>query len=226
LRAEALLELKRLPEALESLDDCLKYGPPDAGAFRARAALRTRLGQYAGAQTDYTRALELEPDAATYAARGWCYLVADAARLALPDFEEAIRLDPDRGDAYAGRGYARVLLGAHRLAVADAEEALRRGPPSPRLYYNVARVYAQAVTSQDGERARNRWGSHSPRGEWQERALQALARSLDLLPPNEAAGFWQTVVQPDKALHPIRGSPRFRQLAARFPPAGPARLPK
>src|SRR5439155_7278339 len=37
VRADALLELKRLPEALQSLDDCLKYGPPDAGAFRARA---------------------------------------------------------------------------------------------------------------------------------------------------------------------------------------------
>src|SRR5205807_1962342 len=65
LRAEALLELNRLPEALQSLDACLQHGPPDADAFRARAVVRTRLGQYAGAQTDFTRALELRPEAAT-----------------------------------------------------------------------------------------------------------------------------------------------------------------
>jgi tetratricopeptide (TPR) repeat protein len=220
LRAETLLELKRLPEALQSLDDCLKYGPPDAGTFRARAALRTRLGQYPGAQTDYTRALELEPDAATYAARGWCYLVAGAANLALPDFEESIRLAPDEGDGYAGRGFARALLGQARLAVADAEESLRRGPRSPRLYYNVARVYAQAAARLEGDSLRTRETSHS----WQDRALHMLAKALDTQSPADAARFWWNVIDDDKALNPIRRSPGFRQLAARFPlrPAGAA----
>jgi tetratricopeptide (TPR) repeat protein/tRNA A-37 threonylcarbamoyl transferase component Bud32 len=218
LRAEALLELKRLPEALQSLDDCLKYGSPEAGVFRARAALRVRLGQCAGAQTDYTRALELEPDAPTYAARGWCYLVADVARLALPDFEEAIRLDPDLGDAYAGRGYARSLLGEDRLAVQDAEEALRHGPPSPRLYYNVARLYAHAVAGLERGLPRDRWGGRSLRDDWQQRALGALTLALDMQPQSEAARFWQDVISGDKVLNPIQPSPGFRQLAARYPP--------
>jgi tetratricopeptide (TPR) repeat protein len=212
LRADALLELQRLPEALQSLDDCLKYGPSDAGAFRARAALRTRLGQYAGAQTDYTRALEMQPDAATYTARGWCYVVAEAPRLGLPDFEEAIRLAPDQGDAYAGRGFCNALAGKARPAVNDAEEALRRGPSSPRLHYNVARVFAQAAARLE----------HGPRWtveSWRERALQMLAKALDMQSAAEAARFWQDIVQTDKALNPLRGSPGFRQLAARYPPS-------
>ena len=212
LRADALLELQRLPEALQSLDDCLKYGPSDAGAFRARAALRSRLGQYAGAQTDYTRALEMQPDAATYTARGWCYVVAEAPRLGLPDFEEAIRLSPDQGDAYAGRGFCNALAGKARPAVNDAEEALRRGPPSPRLNYNVARVYAQAAARL--ERG-TRWTVES----WRERALQVLAKALDMQSAAEAARFWQDIVQTDKALNPLRGSPGFRHLAARYPPS-------
>jgi eukaryotic-like serine/threonine-protein kinase len=217
LRADALLELKRWPEALQALDDCLSYGPPDAAVFRARAVLRTRLGQYAGAQTDYTRALEIEPDAATYAARGWCYLVADAPRLALPDFEEAVRRAPESGDAHAGLGSSRVLLGDYRLAVADAEEALRRGPASPRHCYNVARIYAQAVALVENDPLNGRPTILSLAGDWQQKSVQLLARALDMQSPDDAARFWRDVIQTDKALNPVRRSQGFKQLAGRYP---------
>jgi tetratricopeptide (TPR) repeat protein len=207
LRAEALLELNRLPEALRSLDVCLKQGPPDADAFRARAAVRTRLGQYPGAQTDYTRALE--PDAATYAARAWTYLVAEAPALALRDFQEVIRLDPDQGDAYSGRGYARALLGQYRPAVADAEDALRLGPPSPRLLYNVARIYAQ-VAAVDG------WGTDSQRARWEDRAVVLLRRALALQSPAEGTRFWRAYIQNDAALRQVRRSFEFKQLEERY----------
>jgi eukaryotic-like serine/threonine-protein kinase len=216
LRAEALVELGRLPDALASLDDCLKYSPRDAGASRARAALRTRLGQYAGAQADYARALEIEPDASTHAARGWCFLVAEATRLALPDFDEAIRLAPNQGDAYAGRGYCRALVGDYQLAMADGEVALRHGPASPRLDYNVARIYAQAFAWKQRTSARST--VRSTEKEIQGRALLLLTRALDKRSPAEAARFWQTVVKTDKALLPLYGSPGFRHLAARYAP--------
>lgn len=216
-RAETLLELNRLPEALQSLNDCLKSGPPDAGAFRARAALRTRLGQYAEAQADYTRALELNANGATYAARGWCYLVADAPKLALADFEESLRRTPAQSDAYAGRGLSRVLLGEGPSAIADAEEALRQGPESPRLFYNVARIYAQAVVTQSNSASRARVNADVPNVRaCHERAVQTLAQALAMQSAPEAAHFWQSVVESDKALNPIRQTTAFRQLAERY----------
>jgi tetratricopeptide (TPR) repeat protein len=216
LRAEALLELKRPTEALQALDDCLKHGPADAGAFRARAALRTQLGQYAGAQTDYTRSLELEPDAATFAARGWCYLVADAPKLAVTDFDEAIRLAPELGDAYAGRASSRVQRGDLLLAAKDAEKASECGPPTPRLSYNIARIYAQALTRLDLEPTLlPRRKADLLRVDWQNRAMKALTQALDLQSPDEAGRFWKNVVHPDKALNPLRRDPRFNRLAAR-----------
>ena len=211
-RAETLLELNRLPEALQSLNDCLKYGPPDAGAFRARAALRTRLGRYAEAQTDYTRALELNANGATYAARGWCFLVADSPKLALADFEESLRRTPAQSDAYAGRGLCRVLLSESQSAIADAEEALRQGPDSPRLFYNVARIYAQAVLT-----SRSRVNADVPNVRTcHERAVQTLNQALAMQSAPEAAHFWQSVVETDKALNPIRQTTAFRQLAGRY----------
>jgi tetratricopeptide (TPR) repeat protein len=216
LRAEALLALDRLPEALDALDDCVKYGPPEAGAFRARATLRARLGQYAAAQNDYARALEIEPDAGTYAARGWCYLVADAAQLALPDFEQALRLDPNLGDAYAGRGSSRVLLRQYRPALSDAGEALSHGPASPRHYYNIARIYVQAGDALDREAWRDHRASAGTQGAWHDRALRVLTRALELQPHPDAARFWKDVIQTDKVLNPLRRSLRFAALAERY----------
>jgi serine/threonine protein kinase/Tfp pilus assembly protein PilF len=216
LRAEALLELERLPEALEALDACLRHGPPDAELFRARAGVRTRLGQYPGAQADYTRALELAPDAASYAGRGWTYLVAEAPQLALADFEEAVRLDPGRGEAYAGRGHARAMLGRYRLAVADAEEAVRHGPASPRLLYNAARVYAVAVARLETDPGREaRAAAHlGPR--WQERGVQLLRQALDGQAPGDGVRFWRTVIRADATLNALRRTAGFRQLAERY----------
>jgi tetratricopeptide (TPR) repeat protein/tRNA A-37 threonylcarbamoyl transferase component Bud32 len=215
LRAEALLELDSPAEALRSLDACLKYGPPDADVFRARAAVRMRLGDYPGAQTDYTRALEMAPDAATYEARGWAYLVAEAPALALRDFEEVIRRDPKRGDAYGGRGYARAALGQARAAAADAETALRLGPASPRLLYNAARVYARAAPGLAAE-ARDRRSAAAIQDSSEERAVQLLRQALEAQPPAEGARFWRAYVQNDAALRPLRAAAEFRQLAARY----------
>jgi tetratricopeptide (TPR) repeat protein len=211
---------------LRVLDGCLKDGPADADAFRARGALRTRLGQYAGAQADYTRALEVAPDAATHAARGWCCLVADAPRLALEDFEAALRLAPDLADACAGRGFARAVLGSPRAAVADAEEALRRGPRSPRLYYNVARVFARAAAGPDGDLPRD-GSADFQRQRWLGRAVANLTQALDHQSPAEAARFWHNVIDTDPVLNPLRRQQGFWDLAARYPrqqaQAGPAR---
>jgi tetratricopeptide (TPR) repeat protein len=223
LRAESLVALERFPEALQALDNCVSYGPPDSGVYRARAALRTRLGQYPGAQTDYTRAIELDPDAATYTARGWCYLVSGAPRLAVPDFDEAIRLTPEAGDPYAGRGYARTLLGQHDLAIADADKALSCGPKSPRLYYNVARVYAQAVGKLDRQLTYIGTGNISQRLDWEDRCTRALAKAIDMMPSAEAEAFWQNVVSTDRALDPIRRGSGFTQLSGRYPSPPPGK---
>jgi tetratricopeptide (TPR) repeat protein len=216
LRAEALLAQERLPEALQALDASLKYGPADADVFRARAAVRATLGEYGGAQTDYTRALELHPDAATYAGRGWTYLATKAAGLALPDFEKAVALEPDRGEAYNGRGFARALLGQSRPAVADADEALRLGPRTSRTVYNAARTYAQVA----GLPAEGAGGVGSRawalRAQSEGRALQLLREAVELLPESRRAAFWRSSVQADPALIPIRRTTEFRGLEAQY----------
>jgi tetratricopeptide (TPR) repeat protein len=196
LRAEALFRLGRFQEVVEAFNNYLKTGKPLESVYRGRGLARTELGQYPGAIDDFTKALELHPTSAVQAYRGWTYLVTDAPKLALRDFELAIELDPKNGDAYNGRGFARAKLGRHREAIEDATEALRQGPTSARLYYNAARIFAQCP-------------SPYPR-----HALALVEQALSLLPAGERRSFWSTHIQKDQALAVLRHHPSFVRLEA------------
>jgi serine/threonine protein kinase/Tfp pilus assembly protein PilF len=217
-RAEAFRRLKDYREAARSCDLYLeKGGTPGADVYRTRGLIRASLANYTGAIADYTQALALAPDPATYAHRGWTYLATDAPRLALPDFEEAIRLRPENGDAHNGRGYARVRLGHVPEAVVDAETALRLGPQDPRLVWNAARIYAQAAGQLDADAAKRDRRAVELRSRYEQQAVQLLRQALDLTPAPEQAAFWRDCIGADKAaLHPIRRSAAFARLAAEY----------
>jgi tetratricopeptide (TPR) repeat protein len=193
----------------------LKAGVSGADVYQARGLARSKVKQHAGAVADYTRALELEVTPSALLARGWIYLlVYDAPRLALPDFEEALRLAPDSADGYNGRGYALVLLGRPEQGVANALEALKLGPADSRHCYNAARIYSRAV-GQFGE-GRSDPESRDQCREWQERAVQLLRRSLSLRPTAGRSSFWRECVLADSAFKPLQRSAAFAQLAAEY----------
>ncbi len=143
LQAEALFHLGRFEEVVAVFDRYLETGKPLESVYRGRGLARAELGRFPGAIEDFTKALELGPTSAVQAYRGWMHLGVDAPKLALRDFELAIELDPRNGDAYSGRGVVHASQARYREATRDAGEALRLGPPSPRLFYNAARIYAQ-----------------------------------------------------------------------------------
>ena len=192
LRAETLFRLGRFEEVIKAFDRYLEMGKPLESVYRGRGLARAELGQFPGAIDDFTKALELHPTSAVLAHRGWTHLVVDAPKLALRDFELAIELDSQNGDAYNGRGFVRASLGRHREAIQDAAEALRHGPPSPRLLYNAARIYAQCP-------------SPCP-----QHALELIQQALNLLPAGERRAFWSTHIRTDAALAALR---RYRLFA-------------
>jgi tetratricopeptide (TPR) repeat protein len=61
-RAQCLLALKRLPEALAAYDAAAALAPGDARILFNRAAVRRYLGQLAQAESDYDRVIALKPD--------------------------------------------------------------------------------------------------------------------------------------------------------------------
>ena len=107
LRIQVLLELKRFDEVLRSCDALLAKDKTSAALFELRGLARAGLKDFAGAIEDDTQAIAIEPARALlYVRRGGLHLVSDAPKLALHDFEAAIRLDPSSSDAVSGRGAA------------------------------------------------------------------------------------------------------------------------
>ncbi len=213
--AQALVRLGRHAEAVREFDLYLKKGGrPVPDFYRGRGLARMQLGDYPGALDDYTRVLHAEPDAEIYAHRGWAYFFADAWRLALADFDAALRLDPTTADAHTGRGLARVMLGRYREAVADAEEALRRPPAAPEMMHNLACIFALAVGKAEADpAARDRAAlARDYRG----RAVLAVRRTLALVPASQRRQFFRDKVLPDPALDSIRSSSAFEQLIKEF----------
>jgi len=196
LRAETLFRLGRFEEVIKAFDRYLETGKSLESVYRGRGLARAELGQYPGAIEDFTKALELHPTSAVQAYRGWTHLVVDAPRLALRDFELAIELDSNNGDAYNGRGFVRAGMGRHAEAIQDAAEALRHGPSSPRLLYNTARIYAQCP---------------SP---YPQRALELIQQALSLLPSQERRAFWSTHIRTDAALAALHRYRLFVRLDA------------
>jgi tetratricopeptide (TPR) repeat protein len=98
-RAQAMLQLQDYQEAGFSLDQYVKLGgKPTVEVYRLGGFARAQLHQYPEAIQDYRKALDIQPhDPATHAALGWALLALEVYRLALPHFEEAIRLSPENG---------------------------------------------------------------------------------------------------------------------------------
>jgi tetratricopeptide (TPR) repeat protein len=210
----ALLRLGRYKEAARAFDLYLeKGGKPLLDVYRGRGQARMKLGDYLGARDDYTRVILGQPGAEIFEHRGWAYFFADAWQPALRDFDEALRLDPGRGDAYTGRGLARVMLGRYRDAASDAEEALRRKPATPEMMHNLACVFAQAAARAEADSAPDRLTLAAG---YRERALGAVGQTLALVPAEGRTAFLRDSVVPDRALDPIRQAPAFRQLLKEY----------
>jgi tetratricopeptide (TPR) repeat protein/tRNA A-37 threonylcarbamoyl transferase component Bud32 len=142
----SLLELGRHDALLSACDAALEHGAEESEIYEMRGLARIALRDFSGAVQDYTHAMGVRPrSAALLGRRGWAYLFANAPQLALPDFDRAVAIDPNHGDARSGRSFVYVLMGRDRDALTEAEAAVRVAGDQPRVLYQAARTYAVAL---------------------------------------------------------------------------------
>lgn len=215
LLAEALLARGETQEAEAAFSEALTRLDPVGDLYRARGLTRASQGRYRDAINDYTRSLELEASPNILTRRGWAYLM-QARQLALADFDEAIRLNPESGDSYNGRGYARALLGQVDEATADAEEALKRGPKAFEIYFNAAAIYGQTV----GVVARDAKLADDDRTKRLEfltgRAIEILKDARILLGPDRAP-LLKRALNGDEAFLPLQSQPAWKSFVEALP---------
>jgi tetratricopeptide (TPR) repeat protein len=117
----------------------------DQGRRRYVATLTARIYEVEKAQGD---AIQVRHGGV----RGW-FPKADAVPLdeAVPEYAEAIRLDPKDPAGFNGRGTAWYAQGEYDKAIADYSEAIRLDPKDPRLFDNrglawyIKREYDKAL---------------------------------------------------------------------------------
>ncbi len=214
LRIQVLLDLRRYEQVTRSCGALLAKDKTSAALYELRGLARAGLSDFGGAIEDHTQAIALEPVRATgFLRRGGLYLLSDAPKLALRDFDEAIRLDSSNGDARAGRGAALVRLGQPLEAIADAEKALRLGAPTAHRLFIAAKIYARAAAIAAASVRTKGRASLSLVEEYQDRGTALLIKAMKRLPAGERASFWRDVVEgePDPAMNALRRRLRGRE---------------
>src|SRR5262249_16957565 len=138
-------------------------------------------------------------------------LHSQALALALADFDEVLKAQPNNVDALSGRGQARVLVGQVKAAVEDAEAALKVGKPTPTLLCSVACIYARLarrLEAAPGPRA-----SSAAVRRHEDRAVGLIAEAVRALPAERRRKFWREQVEKDVTLRGLLRHPQMAQLA-------------
>jgi TolB-like protein/DNA-binding winged helix-turn-helix (wHTH) protein/Tfp pilus assembly protein PilF len=126
LRGRALLGSARvgdLPQAVSSLAAAIRHDPEFAGAYVLLARARVALAE---------QSADRDPP------------FAQAVDQAMALLDQAIRLDPDNGDAYVERGYLKAYFDLP-AADADFRRGLQLSPNYARGYEGLAAVMFQSV---------------------------------------------------------------------------------
>ena len=73
--------------------------------------------------------------------QGMAYSELADSRMAFRSFDEAIRLNPNLGDAYTNRGASYNTLGQYKRAIQDLDEAIKLNPKAAMAYNNRGNSY-------------------------------------------------------------------------------------
>jgi tetratricopeptide (TPR) repeat protein len=213
-RAETLLAQGNHAAAGQALDRYLENGPSGPDVYLARGLIHLQRRAYAEAAEAFTQSLLLRPDVRALSYRGWAHLRLGAPRLALDDFQAALRREPTHPDALCGRGYVRVSLGDVSAGVADAEAALRHGPRKAPLLYSVACLYARAA----GELAAQSRGQPDLRllDHCRRQAVALLRATLRDVPEERRKAFWRDNVQREHELAPFLSARELLDLSREY----------
>ncbi|REJ92440.1 MAG: tetratricopeptide repeat protein [Planctomycetota bacterium] len=144
----------------------------------------------------FTKAIEADPTAVDFNARGLAWSHEGKLERSIEDFNEAIRLDPQQARFWSDRGVSRHRLGDLDGAIADYTEAIRLDPGESHFWFSrgLARAYQRdydrAVEDYDEAIQRDprnfiyfhsRGASLSSRGDY-DKAIADYDKALELNP--------------------------------------------
>ncbi|MCA2656464.1 tetratricopeptide repeat protein [Microcystis sp. M061S2] len=136
-----LSRLKRYDEGLAAITQAINLAPR-AAWYGNRGVLYYNQQKYELALSDYTKAIEINPNYANaYYNRGNLYSNQQKYELALSDYSKAIEINPNDAYAYVSRGNLYSDLRKYDLALSDYSKAIEINPNDANAYYNRGILY-------------------------------------------------------------------------------------
>ena len=137
-----------------------------AADYQRRGAASAARRDFAAAIADFSKAIELEPEAGSYyQARAMARLGARQPVLAMADLSEALKRQPNNVEALVTRGGLYLGAGDPKRAEADFDAALKLAPDNSSLTTRIGTAYASAGQFQSALRELDAWVAAHPRDE-------------------------------------------------------------
>lgn len=216
--AMSMLWQRNWPGAGREFRRALELNPGNSYAHTWYGLLLAGLDSSAAATEHSRRAFELDPFAVVVSGNlGWQYYLARRYDRAIEQHRKTVEIAPSYGRGMARLGMAQALHGQLEAAEQTMEEAIRFAADRPDFIADLAYVQARrgrlAAARETLERAKSQPFEPFNIG----RAYVALgdADSAFVWLAQSTWQFPHRAALSDPALDPIRGDPRFAQLAAR-----------
>lgn len=133
--------LGKTDEAVSAYSKAVNRDDSYAQAYRFRAAAFKDMEDYPAALEDFSKLIELQPEASYYNRRGLVYEEMGQFKKAAEDYSRAIELNPKWAIPYNNRGFAKMHLKDWNGAKEDLETAIKLDGTAPTPYINLAGVY-------------------------------------------------------------------------------------
>jgi tetratricopeptide (TPR) repeat protein len=138
----ALYDLGRYEDAIESYDKALEFKPNLWGAWYSRGIVLYDLGRYEDAIESYDQTLAVKFDKhEAWFNRGIALDDLGRYEEAIASYDQALAVKPDLHEAWDNRGYILSNLERYEEALISYDKALQIQPDHANAYYNKAYCY-------------------------------------------------------------------------------------
>jgi tetratricopeptide (TPR) repeat protein len=144
--ADYYLQVNRNEEARQQDAEALRINPSYLEARLNLALALSLLGRPGDAETEYRRALELQPEgkqmAVAHSGLGAALAAQHRTTEALPELQLAVRLKPESADGHYNLGTALAELGRNQEAASELAAAVRLQPGDAEAHHKLALALA------------------------------------------------------------------------------------
>jgi tetratricopeptide (TPR) repeat protein len=141
IRAETFNSIHNYQKAIDDINRAIKINPSDLQLYALRGAFLYSNKQYDLAIEDLNWCLKQKNQDNFFYFRGMSFYFKANYELALKDFEEAIKLNPNFGAYYTGRGVTKFKLKNRDAAFIDFKKAMDLGDQEGTKYYNDCLIW-------------------------------------------------------------------------------------